>query len=113
MREVDEVSINLGLHQCNGSREIKLPHLIDTNLFQIIFDSKYKALLVIIDYNFLKAFARSTPTSTTTEIRNCFLKHVIEGKRERKIEVTGRGGGRGKQLLDDLKETRGCWKLKE
>jgi hypothetical protein len=27
--------------------------------------------------------------------------------------VTGRQGRRGKQLLDDLKEARGYWKLKE
>jgi hypothetical protein len=37
------------------------------------------------------------------------LKHVIEGK----IEVTGRRGIRCKQLLDDLKEKKGYWKLKE
>ena len=27
--------------------------------------------------------------------------------------MTGRRGRRTKQLLDDLKEARGCWKLKE
>jgi len=27
--------------------------------------------------------------------------------------LTGRGGRRRKQLLDDLKRTRGYWKLKE
>ena len=27
--------------------------------------------------------------------------------------MTGRRGRRGKQLLDDLKEARGYWKLKE
>jgi hypothetical protein len=32
---------------------------------------------------------------------------------EGKIEVTGRRGKRRKQLLDDLKEKRGDWKLKE
>ena len=36
--------------------------------------------------------------------RNCLLKHVIGGKIEGRIEVTGRRGGRRKQLLDDLKE---------
>jgi hypothetical protein len=41
--------------------------------------------------------------------RNCLLKHVIEGK----LEGTERRGIRRKQLLDDLKETRGYWKLKE
>jgi hypothetical protein len=42
--------------------------------------------------------------------RNCLLKHVIEGKLEERIEMTGR---RRKQLLDDLKEKRRYWKLKE
>jgi hypothetical protein len=45
--------------------------------------------------------------------RNCLLKHVIEGKLEGRIEMTGRRGRRRKQLLDDLKENRGYWKLKE
>jgi hypothetical protein len=40
---------------------------------------------------------------------NCLLKYVIGGR----IEVTGRRGRRRKQLLDDLKETTGYWKLKE
>jgi hypothetical protein len=40
--------------------------------------------------------------------RNC-LKHVTQ----RKIEGTGRRGRRRKQLLDDLMEKRGYWKLKE
>jgi hypothetical protein len=44
--------------------------------------------------------------------RNCLLKHVIEGKIEERIEVTGRRGSRRKQLLDDLKKNRGYWKLK-
>jgi hypothetical protein len=35
--------------------------------------------------------------------RNCVLRHVIEGKLEGRIEVTGRRE-RCKQLLDDLKE---------
>ena len=30
-----------------------------------------------------------------------------------RIEVTGRGGRRRKQLVDDFKEKRGCCKLKE
>jgi hypothetical protein len=29
------------------------------------------------------------------------------------LEVMGRRGTRRKRLLDDFKETRGCWKLKE
>jgi hypothetical protein len=41
--------------------------------------------------------------------RNCYLKHVIEGK----IEDKRRREGRSEQLLDDIKERRECWKLKE
>jgi hypothetical protein len=46
--------------------------------------------------------------------RNCLLKHVIEGKIEERMEITVRQRRRRcKQLLDDLKETRKYWKLKE
>jgi hypothetical protein len=45
--------------------------------------------------------------------RNCFLKHVIEGKTEGKMEVTGRREGRRKHLLDDLKKNKDYRKLKE
>jgi len=38
--------------------------------------------------------------------RNCLLKRVS-------MEVTERRGRRLKQMLDDLKETRGYWKLEE
>jgi len=41
------------------------------------------------------------------------LKLVIEGKIEGRIEVMGKQGRRCKQLLDNLKEMRGYWKLKE
>jgi hypothetical protein len=45
--------------------------------------------------------------------RNCLLRHVIEGKIEGRMEVTGRQEIRSKQILDNLQETRRCWKLKE
>jgi hypothetical protein len=41
--------------------------------------------------------------------RNCLPKHITKGK----IKGTGRQGRRCKQLLDNLKETRRYWKLKE
>jgi hypothetical protein len=45
---------------------------------------------------------------------NCLLKHVIEGKIEGRIGVTGRRRRRRrKQLLDDLKGMRRYWKLKD
>jgi hypothetical protein len=45
--------------------------------------------------------------------RNCLLKHVIEGKLEGRIEMTGRRRRRRRLLLDDLKEKRRYCKLKE
>jgi hypothetical protein len=45
--------------------------------------------------------------------RNCLLKHVIEVKIKGRIEMTGRRGRRRKQLLDDSKEKRRYWKVKE
>jgi hypothetical protein len=45
--------------------------------------------------------------------RNRILKHVIEGKLEGRTDMTGRRGKRHKQVLDDLKENRRYWKLKE
>jgi hypothetical protein len=41
--------------------------------------------------------------------RNCLQKYFVEGR----IEVAGRRGRRCKQLLNDLKETRRHWKMKE
>ena len=45
-------------------------------------------------------------------LRNCFLRHVIGGNIEGRIEVTGRRERRGKQLVDDIEERRGYCKLK-
>jgi hypothetical protein len=44
---------------------------------------------------------------------NCLLKRIIEGKIEGRIAVMGRRRIRRTQLLDNLKEKRGYWKLKE
>jgi len=46
--------------------------------------------------------------------RNCLLKHVIQGKREGRLEVTRRQRRRHKKLLDDFneKENTGNWKRK-
>jgi hypothetical protein len=45
--------------------------------------------------------------------RDCLLQRVIEGKIKGGIEVTGRRGRRRRKLLDDLKERRGYYHLKE
>jgi hypothetical protein len=45
--------------------------------------------------------------------RNCLLKRVSDGKIEGRVEVTGKRGGRRKQLLDGLKEAGRYWKLKD
>jgi hypothetical protein len=44
--------------------------------------------------------------------RNCFLKHVTERKKERRMAVMRIRRRRRKYLQDDLKETRSYWKLK-
>jgi hypothetical protein len=48
-----------------------------------------------------------------TLCRNCLLKHVIEGKADGGIEVTGRRRRGLRQPLDDLKEKRRYCKFKE
>ena len=45
--------------------------------------------------------------------RNCLLEHIIIGKIEEGMEVTERQRRRREQLLDNRKEIRECWKLKE
>jgi hypothetical protein len=45
--------------------------------------------------------------------RNCLLKYLIGRNIEGKIEVMGRRGIRGKELLDDLQEKKGYWKSQE
>ena len=45
--------------------------------------------------------------------RNYLIKHVIEGNLEGRTEVKGGRRRWRKLLLDDLKETKGYWKLKE
>jgi len=45
--------------------------------------------------------------------RNCILKHVKEGRRKGRIEMTGRRERRRKKLVDDLKEMRRWWKVKQ
>jgi len=45
--------------------------------------------------------------------RNCLLQRVIEGTVQGGIEMTGRKGRRRRKLLDDLKERRGYYHLKE
>ena len=45
--------------------------------------------------------------------RRCLLKHIIEVKKEGRVNVTRRRGRRCKKLLDDFKEKKGHWKLKD
>jgi hypothetical protein len=45
--------------------------------------------------------------------RNCLIKHVIEGEIQPRIVVTRRRGRRRRQLLDDFKEKKEYWKLRE
>ena len=45
--------------------------------------------------------------------RNCLLKQVIEGKIKGEMKVARRRERRRKKLLDDLKDRRGYFHLKE
>jgi len=45
--------------------------------------------------------------------RNCLLKQVIEGKIKGEMEVARRRGRRRDKLLDDRKDRRGYYNLKE
>jgi len=45
--------------------------------------------------------------------RNCLLKQVIEGKIKGEMEVARKRGRRRKKLLDDLKDRKGYYHLKE
>ena len=68
---------------------------------------------LIEERNILHALAISNSNCTGHILhRNCLLKQVIERKIGRKLEVRERGRSRRKQLLNDLKERRGYWKLK-
>jgi hypothetical protein len=49
----------------------------------------------------------------TSCVGTAFLELVTEGRIEGKTEGTRRRRRRRKQLLDDLKKTRGYWKLKQ
>ena len=44
---------------------------------------------------------------------NCVLKHLVEVNLEGRLEVTRRRGRRRKKLVDDFKEKRGNWKVKD
>ena len=46
-------------------------------------------------------------------LRNCLLKHIIEGKIKGEMEVARRRGRRSKKLLVDLKDRRGYSHLKD
>jgi len=64
--------------------------------------------------NFLNIIKRRKANSISHILgRNCLVKHVFEGKMDGRIKVKRRREKRRKQLLDDLKEKRGYWDLKE
>jgi len=45
--------------------------------------------------------------------QDCLLGHVIDGKIQERIQVTGRRGRRRKKLMDDLAQKRGYSKSRE
>jgi hypothetical protein len=68
---------------------------------------------VKVGWNILQTIKRGKADWTGDILRTNWLpKRVIEGKLERKIEVTGGRGRRRKQLLGGLTEKREYCKLK-
>jgi hypothetical protein len=62
--------------------------------------------------NILQIVNRSKASWTGQILRrNSLLKHVIEGNVEGRIEVTWRRGRICRQLLDEIKEKIGNWKI--
>jgi len=77
-------------------------------------DRVRKVVQRIKERNILQTIKRSKANWTGDILRwNCLLGHVTEGKTGGMIEVTGRRRRRRKNLLGDLKETGGYWKMKE
>jgi hypothetical protein len=56
--------------------------------------------------NIHKIKSRKTDWISHIFCKNYLLKHVIEGKTEGRIEVTGRRGRRCKQLLDNMQKRK-------
>ena len=72
---------------------------------------KNKKLRIVKDRNMLRAIERRKAKWIGHVLHGkCLLKHVIGGKVEGRIIVTGRRGRRSKQLLDDTKETNNTGK---
>jgi hypothetical protein len=99
--------------------EIALPYCIDrylTLLLELqylstsfrIFEKKFSR-----NYRFCTIKRRQSNWIGHILCTNCLLKQAIEGKIQGRIEMTGRRKRRRKQLLDDLKEKRRHWKLKQ
>jgi len=66
------------------------------------------------EWNILKIIKRRKINCIDHSLRiNCLVKHVIERMIKGRIEVKESRGRRRKQLLDDLKEKRVYWKLKD
>jgi len=61
----------------------------------------------------LHAIKKESKSSWVVPIlsRNFLRKRNTEGEEERRIELMERRGRRSKQLLEDLMEKRGYWKL--
>jgi hypothetical protein len=63
--------------------------------------------------NFTTSIIKYATISDVILCRNCLLNEDIVGKIKGGIEVTGIRGRRCRKLLDDLKERRGDFHLKE
>jgi ribosomal protein L28 len=66
------------------------------------------------DWNILYTIERKNANWIGRILRREFLlKHIFKGKVEGRAEVTGRRASRGKQLVNDHKETGRNWNVEE
>ena len=74
-----------------------------------------EVLQKVKDRNILKTIKKKRNAKWIGPIlcRYCLLKHFVEEKIEGRLEVTRRRQRRRKQLLYDMKQKRGYWKVKE
>ena len=74
---------------------------------------KWGSITRVKERNLLPAIKEGRLIELVTSWLENLLKHIIEGKIEGGIQVTGRRERRPKRLLNDLEENWGYWKSKQ
>jgi len=97
----------------NNCFETALPYFIHSIQRTVTQSTKFhKQKILSSSLNFVGMKIRKTNWIGHLLRKNCLLKHITEINIEGRIGVTERRRRRHKQLIDDLKQTRGYCKLK-